>query len=423
MDTMLERPNPPGAAEVAVQPGAAEPATVESTALSAQAPPARSGEPHHILYLLDRFYGTHGGAERALLSLIRQMPRDKFRCSVATFGGGADGDLSRLFTCPVHVFPLTRSYDWTALKTAFKLRHLIRSERVSIVHTFFETSDLWGGAVAKLSGCPLLVSSRRDMGILRKRKHDIAYRWIEPFLDLVLTVSDGVRDFTIARDGLDPKKVVTLYNGVDLGRIARADKTDALRASLGIEHTQPVVATVANIRQVKGIDIFIRAAAVVCREFPNARFLVIGHFSEPEYYRQLQELTRELGMTDNVKFLGGNEDTISFLKLANVFCLLSRSEGFSNALLEAMACSLPCVATRVGGNAEAVADGENGFTTDSEDWQAAGERISMLLRTPARARQMGAAGRRLIEERFTLDILMRKLVGLYDGLLAGKAIE
>lgn len=381
---------------------------------------SNAAERVHILFLMDRYFGTHGGAEGALLKILRHLPKDRFRSSLITFGMNPALDVAKVFPCPVHVLPLQRTYDWNAAKVAAQLRHFIRSERVSIVHTFFETSDLWGGMVAKLSGCPLLVSSRRDMGILRSWKHHLAYRLLSSSVDLVLPVSDEVRSFAIQQDGLDPQKVVTLYNGVELDRIAQANGAEQLRASLGLEEASPVITTVANLRWVKGLDVLVRSAAIVCREFPRARFLVVGHPSEPDYARELQQLTRDLGVTQNVRFVGGSSEIFSFLKLSNVFCLLSRSEGFSNALLEAMACKLPCVATRVGGNAEAVAEGESGFLVQSEDAQMAAERILMLLRDPERAQQMGAAGQRIIETRFTIEVMVQQLVSLYEGLLNGR---
>ena len=174
----------------------------------------------------------------------------------------------------------------------------------------------------------------------------------------------------------------------------------------------------AHIRKVKGIDIFLRTAAVVCREFPRAIFLVVGDASEPEHFRELEELTRSLGVAGNVKFLGGLEDIFSLLKLSDVFCLLSRSEGFSNALVEAMACGLPCVATDVGGNGEALEEGRSGFLVANEDADTAADRVLKLLRSPDKARQMGEAGRRIVETKFTSQAMMTQLMRVYDNLLA-----
>ena len=378
----------------------------------------------HVLYIIDVFKGIHaGGAERSLVSITHHLPADRFRCSVAILGRDPAPETEEIFGCPVHLLPLRRTYNWSAAKTAWQLRSLIRSENVSIVHTFFETSDLWGGGVARLSGCPLVVSSRRDMGIFRKPKHDLAYKVFGPHMDLVLTVSDQVRTHTIARDGMRPDKVVTLHNGISTARFDEPCDRAALRSALALDAASPVICTVGNIRHVKAFDIFIRAAARVTRIFPQAVFLIVGYNDDESCRTELENLVTELNLSRNVFFVGGHSEVAPFLKLSDIFCLLSRSEGFSVALLEAMACSLPCVATRVGGNAEAVAENQTGFLVESEDVEGAADRILRLLRDPDRARQMGAAGRQAVEQDFSVEKMVRKLTGLYDHLLQEKGIS
>src|SRR5216684_5034442 len=129
--------------------------------------------PVHVLFVIDELCEL-GGAERILLKMVRLLPKDLFRCSVVTFRIREDLEELTEIGCPLYVFPLKKTYDFNALRMAMRLRNLIRREKVSIVHTFFETSDLWAGLVARLSGCPVLISSRRDMGILRSGKHRAA---------------------------------------------------------------------------------------------------------------------------------------------------------------------------------------------------------------------------------------------------------
>ena len=373
--------------------------------------------PHraHILYIIDELCRL-GGAERALRNTIRLLPKDRFNCSLITFRADPSLEVFSSFPCLTKVLPLRRTYDSNALQVAMQIRKVIRSQRVSIVHTFFETSDLWGAPIAKLSGCPIMVSSRRDMGILRRPKHQLAYRFVNPLFDRVIAVSEQVRSYCIHQDRLDPAKVVTVYNGVDLNETPM-NGTDSLRRALGVGEASEVVVTLGHIRRVKGIDIFVRAAEIVRREFPAAKFLVVGDTSETEHAKELQELITALGLQDTVKFAGNRLDAFRILKCCDVFCLLSRSEGFSNALIEAMAAGLPCVATRVGGNGEAIAKDESGYLVENEDVRGAAERILHLLRNPSRAREMGAAGRRTVETKFTSQAMIQQLTNIYDGLL------
>jgi len=380
----------------------------------------------HVMYIVDRLY-IQGGGEEALLRIVQTLPRDRFRISLVTFGANPDAARTvRESGANLHIMPMRRVFGWSGLRTALELRRLMRSGGVDLVHTFFETSNTWGALVSKLSQVPVLVSSRRDMGILRLRKHRIAYKLVNRFTDAFVAVSDGVRDFCIETEGLDPERIFTVHNGVDVAKIAAADGVAALRAKLGLRDGSPVVTTVANIRKVKGLDTLLQAAAIVRTEFPDVRFLVAGNSLEPAHYRELQSLVQQLGLTDNVTFLGHFAEVFSLLKLSNVFCLLSRSEGFSNALLEAMASGLPCVATRVGGNAEAIEDHQNGFLLMPEDASAAAQQIKMLLRNPEEARHIGRAARQTVEERFTNEKMAGQLAHLYEALLdereQGKAI-
>jgi glycosyltransferase involved in cell wall biosynthesis len=373
----------------------------------------------HILFLIDQLCEA-GGAERVLLKTIEGLPKDQFACWLVTFKRNLEIEAFRQLPCPTYVLPLGRTYDLNAMRVAAKIRDIIHSNRIDIVHTFHETSDLWGGLVAKASGCPALVSSRRDMGILRTKKHNLGYPFINHFVDRVLAVSESVRNYCIQKDGLSPDKVLTLHNGIDLTDVDSKLSSRSCRCSLGIPATAPVITAVGHIRKVKGVDIFIRAAARVCQEFPEAIFLVVGSITERAHYEELQQLTNALGMCDHIKWAGAHKDIYSILKMSDVFCLPSRSEGFSNALIEAMACGLPCVATDVGGNGEAITDGVNGYLVQPEDPESMAARIVDLLRFPGQARKLGLAARAAVEGKFTYDVMIRTLVGIYVDLVASK---
>jgi len=380
------------------------------------------GNPPHVLYLIDTYFGRTAGAEGALLKIARFLPPDRYRCSLVTFATDLEAsNLSRQFGCPVHVLPLTCTYNLEAFRVALRLRHIIRSENVKLVHTFFPIADLWGGIVSKLCGVPILFSSRRDMGIFRTELHSLAYRLLGGLYDKVHAVSEEVRAFTIREDRLRPSRVVTIHNGVDLEEIDAIrlrGRTELLPSLAGASH---LIGSVGNVRRVKGVDILVRAAAVVCQKFPRAVFLVIGNIHDPEYLKELQTQIQNLGLSENIFFLGRRWDVISLLKVCDAFCLLSRSEGQSNAILEAMACGLPCVVTRVGGNAEVVASGESGFLVPSEQPESAGKHLLRLLQNPDMAETMGKRGRQIIESRFTMQGTIERLMQVYDELLLNDA--
>src|SRR5712664_3779585 len=383
--------------------------------------PASANQLPHVFYIIDQL-AQFGGAERVLFEIVRRLSPERFRCSVVVFTVNPDLEALRNFPVPLYNLPLKRTYDFNAAKMAIGLSRLIGQAKVSIVHTFFETSDIWAASVAKLSGCPILVSSRRDMGILRTRKHHLAYPIVNRFFDRVLAVSDEVRAYCIQHDHLSPHRVETLYNGVDMAELDEKAGEGNARQQMGLPATVPVISTLANIRSVKGIDVLVRAAKRVCIEFPTAVFLVVGRVLEEKTMSDLQALVESLQLAGNFRFVGESANPFPVLRASNIFCLPSRNEGFSNALIEAMGCGLPCVATRVGGNAEALEEGHSGYLVASEDADAMADRILRLLRDPELALRMGGTAREAVRARFSIDAMMNRLMGIYDELLAAKSV-
>lgn len=383
---------------------------------SAQIHPRVRTEPVHIAYFIDQLCET-GGAERMLLNTIRLLPKDRFRCSLVTFKLNPTLALFQDLPCPHFVYPLRNTYDWNAFRNSSRIRDFLSREKVQIAHTFHETADLWGGLVSKVGCDRILVSSRRDMGILRSLKHKVGYRLMNRMVDLVLAVSEEVRRFCVRTDGVPPHKAATLYNGLELTKIDAGNSAPNVRRTLSVAASVPVIATVGHIRYVKGIDVLLKTAAILVQQIPNAVFLVVGRNSDPEYLQCIDREIDKLGISSSVHFWGASEDVPSILRQCDIFFLPSRSEGFSNALIEAMACSLPCVATNVGGNAEAVSHNQSGYIVDSEDAAGAADRIMALLKDPHSARRMGVEGRKIVESKFTADIMMAQLVGHYERLL------
>jgi len=371
----------------------------------------------NVLFVIDELREM-GGGERVLIQMIRALPADRYRPVLVTFRIDRKLPFLQAIPCPVHVLPLRRTYGWSGLRCALAIRKLIRENKTDILHTFFETSDLWVGAIARLGGGPAQISSRRDMGILRSWKHKMAYRLLSGQFAQVQCVSEHVRRFAIESDGLAPERVVTIHNGLPASRIGETSDRAAARRALGLESASHVISTIAHIRKVKGVDVYLRMAARMIQQFPEAVFLVAGENHQPGHYKELMALTASLGLQRNVRFLGDIGDVSPVLHASDVFCLLSRNEGLSNALLEAMAAGLPCVATSVGGNPELVEPGVNGVLVANEDYTAAAEAASFLFGRPEEARRMGENGRARVREQFSEQAMMQRLQDQYEALMA-----
>jgi len=370
---------------------------------------AGSNSPH-ILLVVDQFPKTLGGGERIVLKLAALLPEYGYRVSILTFFVHPDCTGIESPPCPIYLLPLQRTYDLNALRAARHLGQFLRKQRVQIVQTFFESSDIWAGLVTKITSDAKLIWSRRDMGILRSRKHHIAYRLMASTPDAVFAVSEQVRQHCIEIDRINPHRVQTIYNGLAL--------SDWQEPKAAKAPGQTTITTVGNIRRVKGHDLFIKAAAAIVPNFPRTRFSIAGEVLELDYFAELQALIRDLNLSDHFHFSGGVSNLHNHLSNADIFVLPSRSEGFSNAIIEAMAAALPVVATNVGGNPEAVDDGVTGLIVPPEDAAALSGAITKLLSEPSLAKTMGEAGKRRASEKFTVESMMNSITATYKNLLA-----
>ena len=379
-----------------------------------------------ILYIIDSMFGV-GGAELALLRMVKHLPPDRFKCCVVTFHTSESArPLLDQFPCPVYHWQLNNAYDAKAWKVGRQLYEFVKQEEFDVVHTIFETSDLWAGPIAKAAGAKVLVSSRRDMGILRRSHHKVGYRLLSGVYDQIQTVSESVRQYTIDNDKVDPARILAVHNGIDAKPHALPAEVERMRRELRLDPSLPVVVCVANFRQVKGIDVLLRAAQLARTQAP-AQYLIVGHFGknavDSAYTESVLALNKELKNDGSVRFLGESNEVPTLLKLADLFVLPSRSEGLSNALLEAMQMGLPCVATAVGGNPEVVVEGKTGFLVPSEDHQAMAEKIVLLLKDSAMCKKMGEESRERILRHFTSEAMVAKILAAYEQLFVEKRLQ
>lgn len=227
---------------------------------------------------------------------------------------------------------------------------------------------------------------------------------------VVVVLSSGMKDYLIANDFSMPH-VQVIPNGVDTSRFKPTPAT-----TTPAEQAQ-VVVCVSRLSYEKGIDVLLQAWRVVCDQAPQARLVIVG---TGPLQSQLERMTLALGIAESVEFTGLQHDVVAQLQRGGLAVLPSRVEGMSNALLEAMACGLSCVSTRVSGSEDIIQQEVNGLLVEPEDHQGLAQALLRLLNDPVLARVYGRAARETIERQYSLERIIERYIALYHEVGEGQ---
>jgi glycosyltransferase involved in cell wall biosynthesis len=370
-----------------------------------------------ILFLIDYFHRT-GGTEKHLVQLITGLPAERFRCTVVVFDAGENTLLEELRSrnVPIIHLPVGREYVPNALRQAWRLSRLIRRNRYDIVQTYHQKADTYGALIAWAAGARHLISSKRDTGQLRKPLHVFLNRRLRGLFDGFIMVANGVREAVVAQDRLPAQRVMTIYNGVDAVRFhpPTAERRAAARARLGITDEDFVVGMVAGFRAEKNHEVFFEGLSRAAPALPSLRVLAVGG---GELLAQHRERLGGTELAMRTVFTGDVADVLPYLWAMDVGCLTPGSnEGFSNAVIEQMAAGVPMIVTDVGGNPEAVANGQTGWVIPRLDAGALAQALVSMHQDSARRVAMGRAARARVEAQFSLEHMCAEHARLYTAL-------
>jgi glycosyltransferase involved in cell wall biosynthesis len=265
-----------------------------------------------------------------------------------------------------------------------------------------------GGPLARR---PLVVASRRVDFHLKRHAFS---KWKYGHVDVFIAASALIREVLVA-DGVPAERIEVVHDGVNVAAIDKQPLVDA-HASFWLPHGAPVVANVAALAAHKGQRYLVAAAARVVRELPDTRFLIIG---EGELREALERQIRDLGLDRHVLLTGFRTDVVGLLKSIDVFAMSSVTEGLGSAILEAMACGRPVVATLAGGIPEAVADNVTGLLVPPQDDAAFAEAVVRLLKDGALRARFGEAGRARVLDAFSVERLVAGTTAVYERWLEG----
>lgn len=367
-----------------------------------------AASPVKILYVIDKL--VRAGAQRHLLRVVRGLDRDHFipAACCLLYPGPIGAELKRE---GVEVFSLDLEniMGMRFFRGTFRLARLVRRHRIDLIHAYLFSANLVAPAAGFLSRRPV-VTSRRDTGFWKTKRHILALRAADYFTAAVTVNSGPVDRYLRREEKVFPPRAVLIENGIDISSPAAA-------ASPFSDKDGPVrLVSLGNIRPVKGYEYLIRSLS----KLENGREIELeigGRIIDTEYYHTLLKIIGELGLEEKVKFAGEISDVAGFLKGHDIFILPSVSEGFSNALLEALGTGLPAIATSVGANPEVITDKLTGLIVAPEDEAALAEAIDYLVADGSRSVCLAAAGRKVVAERYSNQRMCRSLEKLYRDLL------
>jgi glycosyltransferase involved in cell wall biosynthesis len=300
-----------------------------------------------------------------------------------------------------------------------RLRRLLVEHRIDVVNGHNPTGGLYGALAGSLARVPAIV--RTEHSVHYPGRHSRAYAWGMEALSTALTrtvvcVCEASRASHAGRMRWAARRFVTVPNGISgaQGLRSRAE----VRGDLAIEPDMRVVLAVGSLTRQKAHHVLIDAFVNVTRELPAARLLIAG---EGPLRATLEHRIADRGAGASIRLLGARSDVPDLMEGADLFVLSSEREGLSVTLLEAMRAGRPAVVTRVGGNPEAVADGETGRIVPVGDVDALGGAMVEMLADPARAARIGAAARQRWARDFTAERMVSQTEGLYRAALGASA--
>jgi glycosyltransferase involved in cell wall biosynthesis len=369
-----------------------------------------------ILIITDVFKKI-AGSERNIMQLLRGIDQTRFRAYVACFYSGEVAQAMRAEGFQIYDLRLGGIYSLNGLKNVILLYTLIRKEKINLILTYHEGSDFLGLVLSKLCGIPVL-SNRRDMGYKTRLPHRLAYKLFGRYFDGVITVSDAVKNEIINRGWVKEGKVWSIHNGINVEEYSNHVDRESVKRSIGIKADQYVVGLIANIKKIKGIRYFLNAASLICARKSGIEFVIVGHdLNEAgNSMKDMKCLAEVMNIADKVHFLGGRKDIADLISIFDVAVIASLSEGFSNVLLEYMACGRPVVATDVGGNREAVIYGATGLLVPPENSQQLAGAISVFLDNRELALRYGLAGKKRAEKEFSLERMIEKYETIFEDI-------
>jgi len=369
----------------------------------------------NLLYLHTRL--PIGGAEELLLTILKYIDREIFNPFVCCMvrGDALASEVERL-GITVITLGMKHKKDLTVIP---KLVSLLRKKNIHIIHSSTFIPNFMGRIAATIARVPVKIITEHNIYSDKKKFHVFSDRILSYVTDRIICVSEAVKKFTEKQEGIKHKKFLVFKNFIDLEKYNFSVKADYLKNEFKLKEKQIIVGTISTLTKQKGHSTLLEAASIICNQMNNVRFLIVG---DGPLRNLLEEKAKNLGISEFIIFAGARRDISELLSIMDIFAFPSLWEGFSIAILEAMAMKKPVIASRVDGISEIIKDGISGILFTPRNARELASHIFDLIRNPEIAQKLGEQARLQIEEYYDCQKNIKELENLYYQIAKDKGI-
>ncbi len=375
-------------------------------------------KPRRVLFIITT--SDVGGTESFLAYLVAGLDRQRFDpmvCSLCPTGAIGRGIAdSGIPVVSLDMAPQARLGEM--VRGARRLARLIDRQEIDLVQALLYRANMMASISGRLAHRNVrILAGQRSLTAMTGHRATLGVRWTRRLADHTVAVSEAVRDTVVRNDGVDPERVTVIGNAVDPDRFRPADRPTA-RHNLGLAtHTAPNtvwVGAVGRLSNSKGFDHLLEATALARSRGSRLELALVG---DGPLADDLAAHAHQLEIDDHVHFLGRRSELEHIYPAFDVFVLSSLQEGSPNVVLEAMACGVAVVATRVGGVPELLDDGHSGLLVPAADPTVLADALECLAQDADLRRRLGDAARQHVEQELTLERMVAKHEALYERLL------
>ncbi len=374
---------------------------------------ANSAKPIPILLTVREL--NLGGIERDVTQIAMKIDRSRFEPHVASYQSeGIRFEELRSEGVPFLHLPLTSLKSLAAVSAALRMQRYIREHGVQVVHAY-DSSAVFVAPIARALRVPAVLSStlgNRNLLDARTRRQ---VRWTDKIVDSVVVNCEAMRRHMIDDEHLPDARIELCYNGVDTTQFYPGPA----RRHAPVDDAPLVIGAVCVLRPEKDLNILQEAFASIRHLNPGMKLLIVG--SGPELPR-LMANSRRLGLLEDCVFVPATQLVPQFLRSFDIFVSCSKSEAFSNTILEAMACGRAVVGSRVGGTPELIGNDERGLLFQSGDAGDLGAKLTRLMENESLRQEFGTRAAQFAREKFSIGIAAGRMAEIYELILRRKAI-